>query len=569
MPGSRPRSPASILDALERLRTSFGPEFATRKLEALRILERASLPRARQVERLHELLCFWRAYPDDPDVLGAVERLLSGFARRRDLRRHARRLENSGIAGTAIRFRFFAPTALWLAQRWPGRLELDWGSFENAGRLAAWLPQVALGAEIPALDEIDHSPRAWIRRMKGPGETEAAFLVRRLARLPMNDAARETLYDELDPPLVLHPGDTTPARTSAHQRRRPGREVSYSSGPGSRARPTPAEIRGLRPESVRTLTPREGRRCIDLARAAMVTRSRDLDVFSYGDPADVRRVEFEGGLSFACIGALPERRLLLEAVYGFLTFKNDVPVGYVLVSALFGSSEIAYNVFDTYRGAEAGWIYARVLAMTHHLFGSDTFTIFPYQLGEGNAEAVASGAWWFYQKMGFRPRDPAARRLMHQELARMKASPRHRTGPANLRRLARENLYLALGREREDVIGRLELPHVGLQVMKSLAARFGSDREAADRVCAREAAAQLGLRSIAGWSPAERAAWRRWAPLVLILPRLARWNAAERRALAQVVRAKGGRRESEFVRRFDAHRKLRAAIRRLTLDPAD
>jgi hypothetical protein len=37
----------------------------------------------------------------------------------------------------------------------------------------------------------------------------------------------------------------------------------------------------------------------------------------------------------------------------------------------------------------------------------------------------------------------------------------------------------------------------------------------------------------------------------------------------QVVRAKGGRRESEFVRRFDAHRKLRAAIRKLTLEPAD
>jgi hypothetical protein len=52
-------------------------------------------------------------------------------------------------------------------------------------------------------------------------------------------------------------------------------------------------------------------------------------------------VEFAGGLAFACLGAIPARRLMLESVYGFLTLKNGVPIGYVLTSALFGSSELA------------------------------------------------------------------------------------------------------------------------------------------------------------------------------------------------------------------------------------
>jgi hypothetical protein len=39
-----------------------------------------------------------------------------------------------------------------------------------------------------------------------------------------------------------------------------------------------------------------------------------------------------------------------------------------------------------------------------------------------------------------------------------------------------------------------------------------------------------------------------------------RWSPAERRALVRVVRAKGGRRESDFVRAFDAHAKLRHAL---------
>ena len=37
----------------------------------------------------------------------------------------------------------------------------------------------------------------------------------------------------------------------------------------------------------------------------------------------------------------------------------------------------------------------------------------------------------------------------------------------------------------------------------------------------------------------------------------------DRRALAEVIRAKGGRRESDFVLRFNAHRRLHRALIRL------
>jgi hypothetical protein len=74
----------------------------------------------------------------------------------------------------------------------------------------------------------------------------------------------------------------------------------------------------------------------------------------------------------------------------------------------------------------------------------------------------------------------------------------------------------------------------------------------------------LGLRSLRGWSAGERRAWQRWSPLVHLLG-VVDWSAAERQALIEIVRAKGGRRESEFVLRFDRHRRLRQAIRALAL----
>ncbi|MEO7386392.1 MAG: hypothetical protein ABIX37_05610, partial [Gammaproteobacteria bacterium] len=436
---------------------------------------------------------------------------------------------------------------------------------DNPERLEARLSLLASYAETPGLDEVSLPLASWVRRLKGPKETDARFLIRRHARLGRTPAESDALFDELDLPLTLRPGPTTPSRTQAHY---PRPAIHWQTTALRRARPEIRSELAARAPSVRAVSERDGAALIDLARDAMVTRSRDLDAFIHGDPRDVRLVDCGDGLEFAAIGVRPERRLMLEAVYGFLTLKNGVPIGYVLTSALFGSSEVAYNVFDTWRGGEAGYVYGRVLAMTRAVFGSNAFTIYPYQLGgDGNAEGIESGAWWFYQKLGFRPRDSAVLALMDQELARMARRPTHRSSPGTLRTLAAENVYWHAGNSRDDVIGILPLERVGLAVTDYLATRFGSDRERGERTCAAEAAALCGARTWRRWTAGERLWWLRWSPLVLVLPAIATWTAAERAALVQVVRAKGGRRETDFVRGFDAHRKLRTAIRRLALPP--
>lgn len=555
------------LRRLEALQAEFGPDRAEEKLALLDGLSRARTGSSAAVLRLHECLCFLRAYPDDARVLARVEELLDGFEHRPDLRAHAAQLENSGIAGTAIVYPFFTQMARWLAARWPDALRVAWDEFESQERLEGFLQELLLYGESPGLDEWSNPMREWCARLKRRDETDAAFLVRRFAALPVGATLSEWLYQEMGLTLSLAPRPGTPSRTHA---RAAGLPVEFQTGALDRARPDLARAVRTPPLEVRSLSPRAGAELIELARAAMLTRSRDLDVFSYGDARDVRLVDCGGGLQFAAIGALPERRLLLEAVYGFLTLKNGVPIGYVLNSALYGSAEVAYNVFETFRGGEAAHVYGRVLATLRALFRCDSFTVYPYQLGgDGNEEGLASGAWWFYQKLGFRARDAGVLRTMESELARLSRRPGARTSVATLRRLAQHNVYWHLERPRDDVIGLLPLSKVGLALSDALAARWGSDREGAQRDGERAAARITGLRSTRGWSRGESLAWRRWAPLLAILPGTARWKPAERRALIDVVRAKGGLRESDFVRRFDAHRPLRRALLRLAAGVED
>ncbi len=575
MSGGRKRtskSPTACLAELGRIRAEFGPGWPERKRALLARLERARLPSARAVATLHDLLIFLRAYPDDTVVLALVERLLAGFDRRADLRRHRGELADSGIAGTTIGFPFFAETAWRLATRFPARLEIDWEAVAEPERVERWLPFVAHPAEIPGLDEIAWTPAEWLARMRGreltPPQAGGAFFLRRLRRAIPDSHLFERVVDDLglyyrltpSPAGDLHP---TPART---RERLAGARPHFHGAPLHRGRPDLAlELqRGrLAPLAVEDLAGRRADRLLEMARDAMVTRSRDLDAFAYGSVDDVRLVTWEDGLQFAVIGVRPERRLLLEAVYAFLTLKNGVPAGYVLNSALFGSAEIAFNVFEAFRGVEAAQVYARVLATVKAVFRASAFTIFPYQLGDGNDEALDSGAWWFYQKLGFRPRAPAATALMNRELARQRRDPASRSSRATLARLAKENLFLHLGRERRDVIGEVPLPSVGVAATALLARRFPEAPDRGDAACSAEARERLGLRNLAGWSADERSAFHRWAPVVLLLPGLERWSADERRGLAAVIRAKGGLRESDFVQLFDAHPRLPGALAKL------
>ena len=542
-----PTPPAALLRRLEATRLDYGRGRAATKLGLLRELARTRLATARQVSRLHEHLCFIRAYPDSRSVLAQVEAMLAGFARRTDLRRHRDELAESGIAGCDIRYRFFWPTARWLVARWPARLAFDWDELDDPDRLASLLPLLVTPIEATWLKIRKPDPRAALARLRGR-DADAVSFVRRVAAMPGDDFTREARFDELEPPFVLRPGPGTPARTRARYERSP---VVFRRQPPPRGRPDLLTELARPPRSVRPVGVTTGQRLIDLAQEAMVTRSRDLDAFAYGDPRDVRVVDDGDGLQWALIGTLPERRPVLRTTYGQLGLRNGVPVAYVEADMLFGCADLAYNTFETFRGGESAFLFARLLAMLRHVFDTRSFTFEPYQLGHDNDEGLDSGAWWFYYKLGFRPRSSAIRGIVRTELARLRRNASYRSSRKTLARLAEDYLYFEPEGDRAPYWPRLA--ELGVRLAPGLA--VNADREAA--------APMLGA-SLPRRKNGARMAWDRWAPIVASLPGLAQWSADERSALARVIAAKGGRRDGDYLALFEAHPKLGPALRRLT-----
>jgi hypothetical protein len=548
----------SALTDLERRRDRFDPASAPWKLKRLRELARSRLARADQVQRLHEVLCFMRAYPDNAEVLGTVEAMLARFDRRADLRAHRGALAYSGIAGTTIWFPFFYPTALWLAQRWPTRLVLERADAEAGESIAELLPALLTPVEAFGLRESKLPGFEALDAVRGR-ETDATFLVRRVSALPADERTREAVYDAVNPSCELLPGPDTPSRTRAALQ---GIRPVWQAGPLRRERPDLAQEIAKPPRSFRSATSAEAEALIALAREAMVTRRRDLDAFAYANARDAWWIEDDGGLAFALIGMRGERRAVVPAIYGGLTLQNGVPVGYHQCDLVGRSAAISFNTFETFRGGEAAHAFARLLAALAHGFGTRSFSIEPYQLGKGNDEGLASGAWWFYAKLGFRPRARDAIALAAHEFARLARSKDHRTRPDTLRALAEHHLFLDL--DARDPAPLVTPAAVGLAVARHLTRLAGSDRAAAVARASADAMSRCGLATLDDFTAEERRVWDAWAPVVSMLP-LAQWSAGERTQLVRLVRAKARDSERDYALACAALPRLERALARLAV----
>ena len=547
----------TALTRLERIKDRFGAPFAARKVAVLAELARIRLRTAREVERLHEAVLFVRAYPDDARVLAAARRLLAGFAARSDLRRQREALAHTGIAGTTSWFPFFFPTAAWIVRHWPRQLRFDRGDDEADATLAKALPSLVTPLEAAALREAGLAGYAAIDRVRASDETDATFLVRRVLALPGDANTREAFYDAINPSCELLAAPDAPSRTRAEYARAP---LVFQRDDLRRGRPDLRASVAQAPRGVTLLDSREGRKLVDLARGAMVTRKRDLDAFAYGDEREVLLVDAGDGLAFTFNGVQPEKRAPVAALFGGLILQNGVPIGYLQIDCVGGAVALSFNTFETFRGGESAHVFGRLLAVLHHVYDAASFSIEPYQLGAGNDEGIASGAWWFYFKLGFRPHDRATLQLARSELARMERKRTYRSSRATLEKLARHHLFFSVDPHQAAFLP--PLVETGWRCARLLAQVAGADRERAIAVLARTALERTGQRTLRGFSVDEKRAWMQWAPLAALLP-LERWTAGERTDLVGVIRSKGAANEREYVARLAAHARLQRDLWKL------
>lgn len=556
------------------------PDAFARRLEAARhlrpgarsvhrLLREASRwhPRdAASLIRLHEALLFLRAYPHDARVLRESERLL------RDLGRRIARLRDAGedldafdapdvagVAGTVIATDFSFDLVRWLLRLHARQVSIDWDACDGEDRMRATWPMFLPLLDEEALADANVPYREWLEAAAGTAAGDAGWIVPRYGSLPLPAAERAERWDSLGAPVSW---DLARSRASRTLRRFPGPPRFFHDRPLLARRDVSLEAALSAPRLRLTrLSRRAGERVCDLAREATAVRYREFYTFTYADPSSVLSARPGRGVEMFLLGVLPERRLPLRAAYGGFVVKNGVPVAYIEGLALADRLEIGFNLYYTFREGESAWLYAQVLRLHRDALGVTSFSIDPYQLGFENDEAIASGAFWFYRKLGFRPTDGGVRQAAAREEERIASNPAYRSSPARLRRMVTHNLiYDTPGAPRGEW-DRFHVRNLGLAVNRRMRLDFGGLSERVRASAERRVARALGM--AVPRSPLERRAFAQLALVLDRIPDLARWSAAEKRGAVEVIRAKAGRGERTYLRRLQRHARLRRALIRL------
>jgi hypothetical protein len=561
------------LTELEAFRDRFGRDEAARVVKLLKSLDAGRFPDSLSLIRFHESLLFLRAFPHGPAVVRLTERILNGFHNKVEALREAGAdmedfdtFEGSGIAGTQMEDTLSFDVASWLIniRRMPGKVEIAWENYEPGRELGTISPRFIPLLEDDAYVEADTPWRRWLEAAAGKKRVPA-WLISRFEQLPLPAPQKAALYESLRVPLRWGLENSVISRT---RNWKPVRSFFFHTTPLiRRSQVSLAAELARRPPRLTRLSRRQGEQVMDMIREVMLVRYRELYGTTLGDPRSVVRAEVGRGVTIYLWNLPAARRLPLRAYVAGLTLKNGVPINYIEAIGLCEWMEVGFNTFYTFRGGEAGWIYAQVLRCLCHRMGTTCVSVYPYQLGHENEEAIESGAFWFYRKLGFRPGRADLQQLAEREEQKIAADKTYRTPARTLRRLAAGHVFYELPGSEVGAWDKFSTRNIGLRVNRRMARDFGGDaafmREHSRRGLERILFPKSSSVSTSSWTPLEKAAFENFALVLADMRRWRPWTREEKEDLVRVIRAKAKRDEMLYQHLTQRHERLREALLRM------
>lgn len=555
-----------LLHQLEESRSRFGRGEAARVAELLSRLGKRRFSDIPSLIRFHEALLFVRAFPHGPEVVRQSERLLHDFSQRVERLEKAGAdmdefdpLEVSGIAGTTMQDTLTFDVMRWLVDH-VSDVEMVWEDYTEERAMGSVWPRL-----MPLLDEDgDIEPdvpwQRWLQTAAGRKDRNLQWMVRRFAQLPVPDTEKSLLYDSLRIPVRWRLDNQRFSRT---RNWRPERRIFFHREPLiSRAEVSLARELAQAPPVLHRLSAKQGKAVVNMAREVMLVRYRELYGTTFGDPQSVVRAELGRGVSIYLWNLLPERRMPLRAYVAGFTLKNGVPISYFEATGLCEWLEVGFNTFYTFRGGEVGWIYAQTLRCLVALTDAKCISMYPYQLGDGNEEAIESGAFWFYRKLGFRPGRKDLRKLVEREEEKIARDPKYRTSPRTLRRLAAGHVFYELPGSEVGAWDSFSTRKIGMKVNQRMAREFGGSKERTQSASSKWLARTLGEQPDS-WTSLEHSAWENLAMVLRLTHGLASWSWEEKQALLRVIHAKAAANEMRYLQLTQRHRRLREVMLRL------
>jgi hypothetical protein len=441
-------NPGLLIHELRSISNKISDADLNRKSELLNSLMIQKEFTSKDIINYHDTLLFLLAYPQNKNIYQLTQNAFSVFENQLFLHlkkyksKAINELLGSGLSGTYLTSSFGFDLTKHLVLQYKNQISIDtidWECENGIEILKLILPKCE--QDILLLKE--ESITQWFIELAGEGQNVIEFLLRSLEeKFPEPDVC-EYFFLKLKVYVKIDFTGKLPSRSAITHTFNP---VFYHDKELVRKINLFDELK-IKVKGPLPLNAQAKEQSWRTSQLMLLSLGRETDPLAYGRAEDVEVYDAGRGLSICLNGMRPGKRLPFESYIGYMAYKNGRPIAYGGAWIFGNRARIGLNVFEPYRGGESTWIFAAILRTYSLVFNIQHLLVDPYQIGKDNEEAIESGAFWFYYKLGFKPLQIPLKELAETEFAKMKESQQYRSSKAILRKLATSTLGIHLAND--------------------------------------------------------------------------------------------------------------------------
>ncbi len=427
-------------------------------------------------KQFHQLLVCMMAYPGNKTILDltieSVSHLLKQLSNNKALQH---KLLGTGLLHTTIECNFTYAKVKYLTQQFPNQVFIHSAS-SSVETQKAVLKLILPTVEYSKIHEGEKDIKTRIQEFNTKKQTDLEWLTQTIQESPLDHKSQAFAYNQLG---IFIQWQVSDEKDSVSFLRGPNLPIYYQTKPLDKKHNLQEILQQKLPAPVK-LTLKDKQQIIHSAKMALFYLYRETEPFTNATEHDITLFQLERGISIALFGSTPDKRYSLESYIGYMVFKNNIPASYG-GGWIFGErSQFGINILESFRGGESGLIICELLRVYHQYYGATRFVVKPYQFGLHNAEAIKTGAFWFYYKLGFRPEDTKLRELALQEDEQKRINPSYKSEASTLRKYTKSNLALTL---TKTAYPNYDSEVLSQRITKYINSNFNGNRQKALEAC--------------------------------------------------------------------------------------
>jgi hypothetical protein len=432
---------SEIIHRLKSLLFQFDEISSKEKIDLLHQLNSSLPTKLMEWKQTHQLLTTMMAYPYNKTILYLVQTTLSNLLNRLEKKQSlTTSLSGTGFLYTAIECNFSYAKVNYLITRFPRQVSIHSASSSietQKSVLKLVLPNVEYSKI--HLGEKDFKTR--IKAFNAtPKLTDLEWLMQIIQQSSLDKKTQAFVYQQLG---IFIQWKISDRKDSVSFIRGATLPTYFQTSPLDKKNNLQEIIQRALPLPVK-LNLKERQQLMHAAKMTLTYLYRETEPFTNANEDDVTLFDLGKGISIALFGSIIDKRYSLESYIGYLVLKNNIPASYG-GGWIFGErSQFGINILEAFRGGESGLIICELLRVYHQYFGVTRFVVKPYQFGLHNTEALKTGAFWFYYKLGFRPEDSALKELAYKEEQAKQHNPSFKSDLSTLKKYTKSNLALTL-----------------------------------------------------------------------------------------------------------------------------